>query len=189
MKFEEAAKLASYENAGGPILGNGRFIPQDVTMVDPETKVGNISCAYPFVAQVAEVEVNLKSGEVTVVSFTAAHDLGKTINPLMAEGQVHGAIAQGIGFALYEEMTIENGKVKNSNFKQYKVPRAKHIPHITTIFIESNDPNGPYGAKGLAEPALTPVAPAIANAIYHATGIRLTHLPMTPKRLRNEITK
>ncbi len=189
MEFKDAAKFASYENAGGPVLGNGRFIPQNVTMVDPETKVGNISCAYPFVAQVAEVEVDLKSGEVNVLSFTAAHDLGKTLNPLMAEGQVHGAIAQGIGFALYEEMTLENGKIINPNFKQYKVPRANHIPKITTIFIESNDPNGPYGAKGLAEPALTPVAPAIANAIYHAAGIRLTNLPMNPESIRKHFSK
>ena len=79
-------------------------------------------------------------------------------------------------------MVLENGRITNTNFKQYKVPRANHIPHITTIFIESNDPNGPYGAKGLAEPALTPVAPAIANAIYHATGIRMTRLPITKKR-------
>jgi CO/xanthine dehydrogenase Mo-binding subunit len=189
MKFEDAAKLASYENAGGPIWGLGRFIPDNVTMVDPETKIGNISCAYPFVAQIAEVEVNLKSGEVKVLSCTAAHDLGKTINPVMAEGQVHGAIAQGIGFALFEEMNLENGKITNSNFKQYKVPRAKNIPHITTIFIESNDPNGPYGAKGLAEPALTPTAPAIANAIYNAIGARITSLPITPQKILASLRK
>jgi CO/xanthine dehydrogenase Mo-binding subunit len=105
----------------------------------------------------------------------------------MAEGQVHGAIAQGMGFALSEEMELENGKIKNTNFKQYRVPKAKDMPAIKTIFIESNDPNGPYGAKGLAEPALTPVAPAIANAIYHATGIRLTRLPMNPRRVKAEI--
>lgn len=187
MEFKEAAQIASYEKAGATVLGRGEFIPPNVTMVDPETKAGNISCAYPFVAQVAEVEVNLKTGNVKVLSVTAAHDLGKTINPLLAEGQVHGAIAQGIGFALMEEMEVSRGKVTNPTFRKYKVPRAKDMPRIKTIFVESQDPNGPYGAKGLAEPALTPVAPAIANAIYHATGVRLRDLPMTPQKIREAL--
>jgi len=189
MEFGEVAKIISYEKAGATVLGHGEFIPQNVSMVNPETKTGNISCAYPFVAQVAEVEVNLKSGEVKVLSITAAHDLGKTINPLAAEGQVHGAIAQGIGFALTEELIVKEGKITNPNFKNYRVPRAKDIPSIHVIFVESNDPNGPYGAKGLAEPALTPIAPAIANAIYHAVGIRLTSLPMTPRKIKDSLRK
>lgn len=189
MEFKEAARIASHRRAGAMILGYGHFVPQNVSMVDPETKTGNISCAYPFVAQVAEVKVNLKSGDVKVLSLTAAHDLGKTINTLMAEGQVHGAIAQGIGFALSEEMVVKKGRITNPNFKRYRMPKAKDIPRIRTIFVESNDPNGPYGAKGLAEPALTAVAPAIANAIYHAAGIWLTSLPMTPEKVKDEISK
>jgi CO/xanthine dehydrogenase Mo-binding subunit len=184
MEFKEAAQIISFERAGATVIGHGHFIPPNVCMVDPATKVGNISCAYPFVAQIAEVEVNLKSGEVKILSITAAHDLGKTLNPLLAEGQVHGAIAQGIGFALMEELRLKEGKVTNPNFKQYLVPKAKDIPPIQTLFVESNDPYGPYGAKGLAEPALTPIAPAIANAIYHATGIRITELPMTPEKVK-----
>jgi len=184
MDFKEAAQIVSFERAGATVIGHGHFVPPNVCMVDPATKVGNISCAYPFVAQIAEVEVNLKSGEVKILSITAAHDLGKTLNPLLAEGQVHGAVAQGIGFALMEEMRLKEGKVANPNFKQYLVPKAKDIPPIETLFVESNDPYGPYGAKGLAEPALTPIAPAIANAIYHATGIRITELPMTPEKIK-----
>ena len=189
MEFCEASKFASFESAGAAILGVGQFIPPNVTMVDPHTKAGNISCAYPFVAQVAEVEVDLKSGQVKLLSFTAAHDLGKVINPVGAEGQVHGAIAQGIGFALSEEIVLKDGKVMNPSFKNYQVPRAKDMPAIEIIFIESNDPFGPYGAKGLSEPALTPVAPAIANAIYHAVGIRLTNPPMTPKKVKDALKK
>ncbi len=187
MEFREASEFASYERAGGTLVTQGQFIPPDVSMVDPETKVGNISCAYPFVAQIAEVEVNTRTGEVKLLSLTAAHDLGKTINPLLAEGQVHGAVAQGIGYALMEEMTLKDGKVTNPNFKRYRVPRAKDMPAIQTIFVESNDPNGPYGAKGLAEPALTPIAPAIANAIRHATGVRLTELPMKAAVLKEAL--
>lgn len=114
--------MASYENAGGPILGNGRFILQDVTMVATVTKGGNISCLYPFVAQVAEVEGNFKSGGVKILFLTPAHDLGKIIYHLMVEGQVHGTIVQGIGFALYEDMSMENGMITNSNLKQHIVP-------------------------------------------------------------------
>jgi CO/xanthine dehydrogenase Mo-binding subunit len=187
MEFKEAARLFCYENAGATVLGHGKFTPQNVSMVDPDTKIGNISCAYPFVAQVAEVEVNLKSGEVTVLSVTAAHDLGRVINPLLAEGQVHGAVMQGIGFALSEEMVVEKGRIVNANFGAYKVPRATEVPCIETIFVESDDPNGPYGAKGLAEPALTPIAPAIANAIYSAVGVRLKNLPMTRIKVKNAI--
>lgn len=184
MEFKEASQIVSFERAGATVIGHGHFVPPNVRMVDPATKVGNISCAYPFVAQIAEVEVNLKSGEVRILSLTAAHDLGKTLNPLLAEGQVHGAVAQGIGFALMEEMKVKEGKVMNPNFKRYLVPKAKDIPPIQTVFVESNDPYGPYGAKGLAEPALTPIAPAIANAIYHAAGIRITELPITPERIK-----
>jgi CO/xanthine dehydrogenase Mo-binding subunit len=187
MEFKEAAQIVSYEKAGAAVLGRGEFLPPNVSMVDPETKVGNISCAYPFVAQVAEVEVDLNTGEIKLLSLTAAHDLGKTINPLMAEGQVHGAVAQGIGFALMEEIQVNGGEVTSQNFRSYKVPRAKDIPPIYTIFVESNDPNGPYGAKGLAEPALTPIAPAIANAICHATGIRLKDLPMTADKMKHAL--
>lgn len=185
--FKEAAQLFSYNSGGSTLLGQGQFIPQNVSLVDPVTKVGNISCAYPFVANVAEVEVNLKSGKVKVLSLTASHDLGKTINPLMAEGQVHGAVAQGIGFALSEEMIAKKGKITNPNFKQYKVLRAHDMPVVNTIFVETNDPNGPYGAKGLAEPALTAVAPAISNAIFHAIGIRFRELPMTPVKIKREL--
>ena len=178
--FAEAAKLCSFKKGGETVFGKGHFIPPGVAMVHPATKVGNISCAYPFVAQVAEVEVNLRTGAIKVLSFWAAHDLGKTINPIMAEGQVHGAIAQGIGFALMEEIPLRDGKPIYNTFKDYKVPRATDMPPIEAIFIESKDPSGPYGAKGLAEPALTPVAPAIANAVFHATGLRLNTLPLRP---------
>ncbi len=187
MQFKEAAQLASYARAGANIVGHGHFIPPNVSMVHPDTKVGNVSCAYPFVAQIAEVEVNVKTGDVRLLSITSAHDLGKTLNPLLAEGQVHGAVAQGIGFALMEDLVLKSGKVTNSNFKDYKVPRAKDIPPIDIIFVESNDPNGPYGAKGLAEPALTPIAPAIANAIFHATGVRVTDLPIKAARIKEEL--
>ena len=181
--FEEAAKTASYENIGGTIMVTGNFSPRQVTMVDPQTKYGNVSCAYPFVAQISEVEVNKKTGEVKVVYIAAAHDLGKVINPLLAEGQVQGAIAMGIGFALTEEMKLENGRILNDSFKTYRILKADEMPKMDVIFVESNDPQGPYGAKGLAEPALTPTAPSIANAVFDAIGVRIKDLPITPDKV------
>ncbi|MBF7084467.1 xanthine dehydrogenase family protein molybdopterin-binding subunit [Desulfallas sp. Bu1-1] len=183
ISFPEAAQIASYKQAGATIIGKGSFVPPGVTMVHPETKVGNVSCAYPFVTQIAEVEVNRETGQVKLLNIVSAHDLGKAINPLMAEGQVLGAVAQGIGFALTEEMIEEKGIIKNQSFKHYNMPRSVDMPSITSILVESNDPNGPYGAKGLGEPALTAIAPAIANAIYHAVGVRIDTLPITPEKI------
>ena len=182
ISFKEISQMASYDRGGGTIQVTGIFIPQDVTVVHPQTKHGNISCAYPFVAQVAEIEVNKETGEVKVIYLSAAHDLGKVINPLLAEGQIQGAIAQGIGYALFEDLKLENGSTE-SNFRQYRIAKATDMPDIDITFVETEDPNGPYGAKGLAEPALTPTAPAIANAIYNAVGIRLKELPMTPEKV------
>ncbi|WP_347489542.1 xanthine dehydrogenase family protein molybdopterin-binding subunit [Desulfoscipio sp. XC116] len=181
--FPEAAQLASYKQAGATIIGKGSFLPPNVSMVHPDTKVGNVSCAYPFVTQIAEVEVNRETGQVNLVNIVSAHDLGKAINPLMAKGQVLGAVAQGIGFALTEQMIEQEGIIKNQSFKHYNMPRSVDMPDITSILVESDDPNGPYGAKGLGEPALTAIAPAIANAIYDAVGVRINTLPITPEKI------
>lgn len=187
LSFTDVVKVLSYKQAGSVIIGRGSFVPPEVTMVHPTRKIGNISCAYPYIAQVAEVEVNRETGEVTVVNIYSAHDLGKVINPMMAEGQVSGAVAQGIGFALTEQIMEERGKVRNSSFKHFIMPRASDMPEVTTIFVETNDPNGPYGAKGLAEPALSGIAPAVANAIYDAVGVHITTLPITPEKVLQAI--
>ncbi|MCZ7664417.1 MAG: molybdopterin-dependent oxidoreductase [Thermoleophilia bacterium] len=179
----DVARQYSYDHAGGTLTGEGSFVVPGVRVVDPNTKYGNISCAYPFVAQVAEVEVDRLTGEVNVLCLSAAHDLGKTINPLLAEGQVQGALAQGLGFATSEEMVWVDGRVTTDTFRSYHMPRITDMPPTTSVFVESEDPCGPYGAKGLAEPALTPTAPAIANAVYHAVGVRIKELPITPHKV------
>lgn len=183
LPFAEAAKAASYKKAGATIIGHGSFVPQNVRRVDPETKAGNVTCAVPFVTQIVEVEVNKRTGEVRLLNIVSSHDLGKAINPLMAQGQVYGAVAMGMGFALSEEMMEEHGIVQNQSFKHYDMMRATDMPPIDSLLIESNDPNGPYGGKGLGEPALTGIAPAITNAIYNAAGIWVTDLPITPEKV------
>ena len=183
MTIQEAVCQYSYDHAGTTLTAEGDFVVPGVSMVHPDTKYGNISCAYPFVAQVAEVKVDRATGEVKVLRVSAAHDLGKTINPLLSEGQVQGALAQGLGFATSEQMVTDQGRITTDTFRRYHMPRITDMPAVGTVFVESDDPVGPYGAKGLAEPALTPTAPAIANAVYHAVGVRIKDLPVTADKV------
>jgi CO/xanthine dehydrogenase Mo-binding subunit len=144
---------------------------------------GRPYAVYGWGAQIAELEVDLALGTVRLVKITAAHDVGKAINPLLAEGQIEGGIAQGIGMALTEEY-IPGG---TENLHDYLIPTFGDVPPIETILVEVPDPEGPFGAKGLGEHVLIPTAPAILNAIRHATGVLVTKLPATPSRIRAAI--
>ncbi len=183
ISITDAAQEYMYQHGGLPVLGRGYFVPPGVEVSHPETKHGNISCAYPFGVQVAEVEVDVDTGCVRVLKVVAAHDVGKLINPLGAEGQLEGGIAQGVGFALTEHIKMDCGKVTNPSFLDYKIPTTLDVPEVECIFVESQDPYGPYGAKGIAEPAIIPTAPAIANAVFNAIGVWITELPITPERI------
>lgn len=177
LSIAEVAQKAYYQK-GISISGIGHYEPD--TFVDAKTGYGNYGIAYPFGAQIAEVEVNVETGQVNIINFVAAHDLGKAINPMGAEGQIEGAVLKGIGYALSEELLWRRGETLNSNFLDYKTPTALDVPPIKIILVESEDPIGPFGAKGVAEPGLVPTAPAIANAIYDAVGVRIKELPITP---------
>jgi len=139
----------------------------------------NISAAYAFSVQIAEVVVDIETGEVTVEKMTVAQDVGKAINPLAVEGQIEGAIAQGVGYALSEELITDgHGKVLSDCFEKYMIPTSMDMPEIEIILVESADEEGPYGAKGVGEIGLNNTAPAIINAIYNAIGIRFQKLPV-----------
>lgn len=143
-------------------------------------------------AMFVEVEVDTDTGEVRVLEVTYAHDIGKVINPAAAEGQVEGAVQQGIGFTLMEHMLFDQdtGACLTGNFLDYKIPTAVEMPaKINSIFIESDEPTGPFGAKGLGEPPLIVPAPAIANAIYNAIGVRIRDLPITPEKILKALGK
>ncbi|MER9016795.1 molybdopterin-dependent oxidoreductase [Mesorhizobium sp. M0898] len=144
---------------------------------------GKPYAVYGYGAQIAELEVDLRLGTVKVIKITAAHDVGKAINPLLAEGQIEGGIAQGIGMALMEEFIPG----RTENLHDYLIPTIGDVPPIETILIEVPDPEGPFGAKGLGEHVLIPTAPAILNAIRHATGVLVTKIPATPTRIRAAI--
>jgi putative selenate reductase molybdopterin-binding subunit len=136
----------------------------------------------PFCATFAEVEVDTETGKVRVVELVTAVDCGVAINPMAAEGQVEGAVTQGMGYALTEEMLLDDmGRMINPNFLDYKVFSAKDMPKLKTILVETEEPLGPYGAKSISEVPINGPTPAIANAIYHAIGIRFRQLPIRPE--------
>jgi CO/xanthine dehydrogenase Mo-binding subunit len=188
LSFNEVAAQATFSRHGAPVVGTGFYEPPTV-LPDPETKYGNISPAYPFACQIAEVEVDPDTGQVSVTNFIAAHDVGRAINPMATEGQIRGGVTQGLGWTLMENMAYENGKIINPDFVDYIVPSALDVPEIKPILVEPIEPNGPYGAKGIGEPALNPTMSAITNAIYNATGIRIKKLPVSPENLLAEMKK
>lgn len=168
---------------GLPLSGRGRFVDPIPPDLDPATGYGDISPVYSFSCVVATVEVDPKTGDIKVLSLVSANDLGQVINRLGAEGQVEGALLQGLGFAVLEEVLLDRGKVLNGNFLDYKLPTSLDVCPMKTIMVESNEASGPYGAKGVGEAALVPVAPAIANAIYDAVGVRFKDLPLKKERI------
>ena len=128
----------------------------------------------PFCATFAEVEVDTETGQVRVLHLVTAVDPGVAINPMQAEGQVEGAVAQGLGYALTEEMVLDDaGRAVNPNFLDYKIFTAKDMPKLTTILVETDEPLGPYGAKSISEVPINGPAPAMANAVFHAIGVRI----------------
>jgi len=139
--------------------------------------------SYPFGCQVAEVEVDPKTGKVKVLSIAAAHDVGFPINLDTVEGQIEGGTVMGLGCALTENLRIEEGRVLVTDFSDYFVHRAPDIPEIKPIVVTTDDPYGPFGAKGVGEPAMVPTISAIANAIYDAVGVRIKELPITSEKI------
>jgi CO/xanthine dehydrogenase Mo-binding subunit len=137
-----------------------------------------------FVVQGVEVEVDMETGKIEVLRCVQAIDLGKAINPRICEGQATGGIAMGIGYALTEELLFdEQGRIINSGLRDYRIATAADMPPMEVILVEKADTHGPFGAKGVGEITINCTAPAIANAVAHATGCRLYQLPMTPERV------
>ena len=155
---------------------------------DKEFK-GNVSGSYAFAAQAIEVEVDTYTGNVRVLDIYVAQDVGKVLNPLLLGGQIEGGILQGVGYALTEELLMHEGKILNSNFHNYKMLTAADIPNIHFFPIETNDKEGPYGAKGVGEAPLIPTAAAIANAVCNALDIEVIDLPITPEKVLRAIAE
>lgn len=162
------------------------FYDPPTQMLDREFK-GNYSMTYAFGTTGAEVEVDRATGQVKILNLVAAHDVGQSINPTLIKGQIYGAAYTGVGYALTEEIKVQKGKVMNPNFRDYQILTARDRIPVEAVLVEKGDEDGPYGAKGIGEPGLVPTAPAIANAIYDAIGVRITELPITPERVLDAI--
>ncbi len=173
---------SAHYSPGGRVLVAEYFYDPPNENFDKEFK-GNLSVAYAYGAHGVEVEVDKETGQVKIIKYVAAHDVGKAINPMLLEGQIYGGGVMGLGYALTEKMVYEHGKLMNANFLDYKMLTAKDIPPVEAVIIETDDEAGPFGAKGIGEPGLVPTAPAIANAIYDAVGVRIKDLPITPEKV------
>ena len=178
VSFSEAIALYQTKHQGSSLL-----VETSYNSPDP------MSPTYSFGAHVAEVEVDLKTGQVKVVKMTVGHDCGQPLNPLSVEGQIEGCIAMGMGYTLSENLCIEEGQTLNPSFLEYGVPVARQVPEICIHHVVTEDPEGPFGAKETGEGSLDPMPAAIANAIYDAIGVRIKELPITPERILEELKK
>ena len=167
---------------GGTMLMADYFYDPDNENLGPDMR-GNMSAAYSFGAHGVKVKVDEETGKVEVLDYVAAHDVGRAINPLLLEGQVYGGVVMGLGYALTEEVVSINGENKNANFRDYKLFTCKDAVNIQAPVVETDEKKGPYGAKGIGEPGCVPTAPAVANAIYNAVGVRIKTLPITPEKV------
>lgn len=181
IKLADLAREHIWRHGGQEIMVTGTWDAKTVMHADDLS--GNIAPGYSFAAQAVEVEVDTDTGQVRVLDSFVADDCGKALNPLAVHGQSNGAAAQAIGWTLYEHLQLEDGRIANGNFADYTMPTADALPELRSGIVESNDPNGPYGAKGASETAILMGAPAIANAIFDAVGVRITQLPITPEKV------
>ena len=172
-----------------PVVGGDDIVLEGRGLFDPpstaldENGQGSPYGTYGFAAQIASVEVDAELGTVRPLRIVAAHDVGTAVNPTLVEGQIEGGIAQGIGLALMEEYVPG----RTENLHDYLFPTAGDVPEIECLLVQDPEPLGPYGAKGIGEPALIPTAPAILNAVHHAAGVRLRRLPILPHRVREAL--
>lgn len=181
LSYWELAKKV--KASGNTLRTEASFFPH-TDKPDPKTGQGEkLYVAYTFVTQIIEVEVDIDTGIVEVLNVYTSADIGKAINPQNVEGQIEGGTVQGIGMALMEEQVIKEGITLNPDLTGYLIPTSMDAPHFTTRLVENEDSEGPFGAKGIGEPATIATTPAIANAIFDAIGVRICHLPITPEKI------
>jgi len=170
---------------GGPVIGKASINPTEEAF-DPEIVQGAASkmfSTYTFATHIVEVEIDPTTGVVRVVKATVVHDCGTVINPDGLKGQVIGGMATGLGYALYEDVVIDNGQVQNPSFLECRPPTSVDMPEIHFATIDEYDRKGPFGAKGVGNVSVINMAPAIANAIHRALGVRVKQLPITPAKI------
>ena len=164
----------------GEMIGHGAY--QDIK--SSKAALGSPTTFWEISWGAAEVEVDRDTGAIKLLKYVSLADVGQAINPLLCEGQDEGGVMNAIGHSLLEEMVYKDGQLLNPNLVDYRVPSFDHLPKdFETILVESHNGPGPFGSKGTGEGGLLPVAAAIGNAVYHASGLRLYELPMTPEKV------
>jgi len=181
LPYDKVVRAGHFREGGQMLMAEAFYDPPN-EMLGKDLR-GNISAAYAFAAQAALVEVEEATGRVEVLKLVSAHDVGRALNPLAAEGQIHGGLHMGLGYALTEQLVVREGQVLTATFMDYALVKADEMPEVVVRLIESVDPTGPFGAKGLGEAGAIPVAAAVANAVHDAVGVRLRELPLTPERV------
>ncbi len=182
MSFDAAVVAAI--DFHGALVASGAYTPPEESRGGKFKGAGvGPSPSYSYSAQVIEVSVDTETGHVQVHRIVAAHDCGRALNPMTVEGQVIGSVYMGLGQALQEEMAWRGGRLMNPTFLDYRIPATLDTPQIDCIIVESNDPEGPFGAKEAGEGSLAATIPAVANAIFDAVGVRITSLPITPEKV------
>jgi len=174
-------RKAHFSHGGQMLMAESFYDPANENM--GKDFRGNMSMTYTFGVHGVRVKVDEETGKVKVLNYVAAHDVGRAINPMLLEGQVYGGVMMGLGYALSEQVIMERGENMNPNFRDYKILTARDVVPIAAPVLETHDKDGPYGAKGIGEPGCVPTAPAVANAIYDAVGVRIMDLPITPERV------
>ncbi len=185
MELGKLIRSLHFAKKNDVVMTSEYYEPPSV-MQDRQFK-GDVSASYAFGTQVVELEVDCGTGVIRIVNVTAAHDVGRVINALGIEGQVEGGVVMGMGYAISENLVVEEGMVKNPCFRDYKLITAPEVPDIDMHFIETMDPEGPAGAKGIGEAPAICTAAAIVNALYNATGVRFYELPLTPERVLRKL--
>lgn len=180
VSFDQLLKHCYQHNAN--LAAEGWFVSPPCSF-DEETGQGDAYYVYGYGTQIAEVEVDLDTGGVRVLRVTAAHDVGKAINPQGVCGQIEGGVVQGVGYALLEDFVMKEGHIETPDLATYTIPTSLDVPQVVPLIVESASQVGPFGAKGLGEQPIIPTAAAVANAIYDATGVRVRSLPISPQVL------
>ncbi len=176
---------------GGPIVGRGAFMPTYVTGLDPETGQGPRSVVhYTVGCQAVDLEVDIETGQIEILRVAAAYDVGKAINPDQVRAQMEGGVVQGASSAIFEQLHLNQGRPVNASFVDYRIATSVDAPReIIPLIVEEPQDDGPWGARGIGEHAMVPTAPAIANAVYNAVGVRLPNLPLTAEKLHMAMQK
>ena len=180
--------LQKWHDEERPAIATYQYRPPATTALDPETGACTPNFSYGYMAQFVEVEVDLETGFVDVVRVVSAHDVGKALNPLLVEGQVEGAVVQALGYAVMENLVTKDGRVMNPYLSTYLIPTIWDIPReVKSVILEYADPEGPWGARGMAEMPFISLAPAITAAIHDATGVWIDQIPLLPDRVMGQL--